>query len=112
MSGSMLSLTVKSKEAVFGLVFMTADSQLRKKDIEGFCDNRYTTPQQTKCNSLDKKLSMRILRIVINMLKCSSLQLMGADWGMDGEGLIFFKGLVGTGFLEFAHVPVIYGQHK
>lgn len=46
---------------------------------------------------------MRTLRIVINMLKCSSLQLMGSDWDMDGKGLIFFKGLVGTGFLEFDH---------
>jgi O-glycosyl hydrolase len=34
-------LTVKGKEATFALEAMTVDSQLRKQDIEGFCDNPY-----------------------------------------------------------------------
>jgi hypothetical protein len=32
-----LLLTTKGKEVTFDILLMTADSQLRKKDIEGFC---------------------------------------------------------------------------
>jgi hypothetical protein len=32
-------LAVKSKEATFAMGLMTADSQLRKRDLESFCDN-------------------------------------------------------------------------
>ena len=37
----MLLLNGKDKEAAFAVVLMTADSQLRKRDIEGFCVNPY-----------------------------------------------------------------------
>ena len=35
----MLLETVKNKEASFAMVSMTADSQLRMRDIESFCEN-------------------------------------------------------------------------
>lgn len=34
-------LTVKSKEDTFGVISMTADAQLKERDIEVFCDNCY-----------------------------------------------------------------------
>lgn len=42
------SLIVKGKEAMFAMVLMTTDSQLRKRDIEGFCVNLYPSCQKTK----------------------------------------------------------------
>lgn len=36
---SMLPLTVKGEEATFVVMWMTADSQLRNKVTEGFCNN-------------------------------------------------------------------------
>lgn len=39
---SMLPLTVKGKEAIFSVVWMTSDSQLRKGAIEGFSGNPIT----------------------------------------------------------------------
>jgi hypothetical protein len=48
-------LTVKIKKAAFEVISMTADSQLRKRKIEGFCDNPYPLipTLQKNCNSLD-----------------------------------------------------------
>jgi hypothetical protein len=55
---------VKGKEATFAVVLITTDSQLRKRDIKGFCNNPYPhfTPslhqnKQTnkKQNKLDRK---------------------------------------------------------
>ena len=40
----MLPLAVKDKEATFALVLMTADPQLRKRDIEDLYDNFYSPP--------------------------------------------------------------------
>lgn len=34
----------EGKEATFAMVLMTADSQLRKRDMKGFCDNPYPHP--------------------------------------------------------------------
>ena len=36
---SLLPLTVKGKELSFEVVLMSADSQLRRRDMESFCDN-------------------------------------------------------------------------
>ena len=36
-----LTLTVKSKEAAFAMVSMTADAQLQKMSMEDFSDNPY-----------------------------------------------------------------------
>lgn len=33
-----------SKDTTFAMVLMTTDSQLRKSDIEGFCDKPYSHP--------------------------------------------------------------------
>jgi hypothetical protein len=44
----MLPLTVKGKEAIFSVVWMTSDSQLRKGAIEGFSDNPIPTPMPPK----------------------------------------------------------------
>ena len=43
----MFPLTVKDKEATFAVVSMTADSQLRKRDTEGFDDNPFLNPHST-----------------------------------------------------------------
>lgn len=40
----MLQLTVKSKEATLAVILMTADSQLKKRGMQGFCDNLYPLP--------------------------------------------------------------------
>lgn len=53
-TGSVLPLTVKGKKVFCS--GMTTDTQLRKRDTEGFCDNPYpTTP--TKSNGLKRKPS-------------------------------------------------------
>lgn len=57
----MLLLTVKGKEASSAVVLMTADSQLRKEDKEGFCGNLYTPSILPKRNSLDRKPMERTL---------------------------------------------------
>lgn len=54
-------LTVRGKAVTFVMVLMTADSQVGKRDIEGFSDNHYpTTPQQS--NSLAWKSLKRTLK--------------------------------------------------
>jgi hypothetical protein len=40
----MFLLTVKDKAFTYEVVLVTVDSQLRKKDIEGFCDNPFHHP--------------------------------------------------------------------
>lgn len=37
----MFPMTVKSKEATSAVISMTVDTQLRGRDVEGFCDNLY-----------------------------------------------------------------------
>jgi hypothetical protein len=56
-------LTVKGKDASFSVVSMTADSQLRERDIEGFCGNPYIhLPTHPQSNSLDRKPLKRTLK--------------------------------------------------
>jgi hypothetical protein len=43
----MLSLAVKGKEVPFSVASMIADIQLRKRNIEGFCDNPYPSNPPT-----------------------------------------------------------------
>lgn len=45
-SGLMFVLTVKGKEDILVEVAMTADLQLRKTNVESFCDNPYLKPPQ------------------------------------------------------------------
>lgn len=81
-----LPLTVKSKEATFAVVSMTADAQLRGRDVEGLCDKPGfpPTPQITaKTGSHQNEL----LQIMVRMLKCSSEQPMAFVGGMGKEGL-------------------------
>jgi hypothetical protein len=40
----MLPLTVKGKEATLAVILMTADMQMRKRGVEGFCDHPYPHP--------------------------------------------------------------------
>lgn len=47
-------LPVKGKKASFAVVSMAIDSQLRKRDIEGFCDSPYPRPPE-ESNSLGRK---------------------------------------------------------
>lgn len=44
----MFLLTAKGKEGTFAMVLMTTHSQLRKKDMEGFCDNPYPQKKQPR----------------------------------------------------------------
>jgi hypothetical protein len=57
----------KGKDATFGVVLMTVDSLLRKRDIEGFCHKPQPQhlplpPHVQKSNGLDKKLLKRSLK--------------------------------------------------
>lgn len=47
---------VKSREATFAVILMTADVQLRQKTTKGFCDNPY--PNSPKSTSLQRKDSV------------------------------------------------------
>jgi hypothetical protein len=38
----LLPLTVTSKDAAFAMISMIADTQLRKRDMEGLCDNPFS----------------------------------------------------------------------
>jgi hypothetical protein len=38
---------VKDKEATLTVTLMTADAQLRKRDMDGFCDKPYSYPTPT-----------------------------------------------------------------
>lgn len=67
---SVLPLTVMFRKTSSAVVLMTADSQLRKRDIEGFCDD----PQPHQKKQLRQELLKRTLKICIMMLKCSSPQ--------------------------------------
>lgn len=61
----MLLLSVKDKEAAFGVESMTADSQVSKRDLRAFSDNPYphhTPPLAIRSNSQDRKLSNRVLK--------------------------------------------------
>lgn len=60
---SMLPLTVKSK-ATFVVISMTADVQLRGRDMEGFWDNHYpnSNHRPSKSNSLHRKPTKRTLK--------------------------------------------------
>lgn len=76
------------------MVLLTVDSQLRKRDIEAFCDTVY--PQALK-HSLDRK-SLKRTQIVIKIQKCRSSQLMDYGGEKIGKYSVFFKRL-DTGIL-------------
>ena len=83
--GSPWSLTVKGKEGSFAVVLMNADSWLRMRDLEGYCDNLYPIPSKERVYSVSHW--KEVLKIV--MLKCSSSQLITSARGRSGEGLNF-----------------------
>lgn len=76
-------LTVKGKEATFAVELMAADSELRKRHMEGFCGN-----QLSKSKSLENH-QREFLKMMTRMLKCSFLQLMVSGGSQGGEGLSF-----------------------
>lgn len=57
----MLLWFMKSKYTTFSVILMTVDTQLRKKDMEGFCDNPFLHTNFPIPNSLDRKQSEGIL---------------------------------------------------
>lgn len=64
-------LTTKGKEATFAVALMTAVSQLRKRDIEGFIDNAY--PHTTPRTKVPRQETIeKLFKIMIKMLKYSS----------------------------------------
>ena len=59
----MLPLTAKDREATFAVITMAASAQLRKRDIEGFCDNpKPLNPCPQNSKSLNSKLSKRTVK--------------------------------------------------
>ena len=58
----MLLLAVKSKKATFDVIAITAATQLRGRDMEGFCDSTYPTTTPSPQNSLDGKVPRRTLK--------------------------------------------------
>lgn len=64
----------------------TADAQLRKRDMEDFCDYPYllSTPES---NSINRRPWKRTLKNRDRMLKCRSPQLKASSRGVRGEGL-------------------------
>lgn len=57
----MLPLMVKVKKATFAMILMTVNSQLRNRDLDGFCDYTYSHSPR-KSNKLDRKHSKRTLK--------------------------------------------------
>lgn len=56
----MLPLSINSREATFAVILMAADTQLRKRDLEGFRDNPYNPNSPTappKSTNLNRKPS-------------------------------------------------------
>lgn len=91
----MLPLTVKSKVASFAGVLMTSDSQVRKRDIKGLCDNSYTLPYLTpphsqKHISLDRESLKRVLK---NCDKNAEVEhsIPGGFWQGCGGGRTWFS---------------------
>lgn len=63
---------IKGKEAILAVISMTADTQLRKRDVEDVCENPYlyhnTSPQNS--NSLDRNPSKGTLKNCDRMWCC------------------------------------------
>lgn len=101
----MLLLTVEGKEATFAVVLVTANSQWREGDIQGFCDNSFPyLPHPAKGNSLHRKLILK------NFDKDADVYLPiinGFWWGVGGEGLSVIKGLT-TGNLWTVSIWAIH----
>lgn len=76
----------KGQETTFAMVLVTADSQPRKRDREGFCD--LPPPQVTAWTESHRR---EILKI--RMLKCRSPQLRASGVGGGGGDSVLSKGL-------------------
>ena len=65
---------MKDKEAIFAVASMTADTQLRNRDIKGFCDNPYfhfaSLPKNT--TSLHRNSSKKTLKSVKRIVRYSA----------------------------------------
>lgn len=82
---SILIRSLRGKETTFTTVLLTADSQLRNRGIEGFCENLYLEPHPIL--SLNRKPWKITLKNVIRMLKYNSPKLMTSDGGVGENGL-------------------------
>lgn len=91
---------------------LTSDSQLRKRNVEGFCDKPYPylhlTPSN-KVTALTENHWRELWKIVIRMLRFSSPQLFTSGRSMGVEGLSFFKRLAPKSLTMFHW---LYGQMK
>lgn len=86
----MLPLTVKGNEATFSVTLMFADTQFRKRHMEGICDSPYPpnySPHQGKSNGLDRKLLRRMLKRCDKDTDVSSPLLMASGGGIGRKGL-------------------------
>lgn len=66
---SVTALTGKGEEATAAVALMTADSRMKKKDIEDFRDEPYKPPTTTpQSNLLDRKISKRTIKTMKRMM--------------------------------------------
>ena len=93
----MLPLTIKSKVTTFAMLLMTADSQLRMKDIESLYDNddNYSSiPScQKKVRAWTESHQRELLKIVLRLLDYRFPQLMASGKGV-GRGRLAIGSLV------------------
>lgn len=83
------------EQTSFAVVSMLAESQLRKRDTKGTCDN-LPPPLPPKKQSEQKPNKTGDLKIMIRILKCNSSQLMASGSGVERNS-VFFK-VLATGY--------------
>jgi hypothetical protein len=79
----MILLTTKNKEATFAMILMTADTQLKGRNMEGFCVNPYLYS-----SSRQEAIEGNSLKV---WLGCSP-HLMASGAGVGGKDSALFQG--------------------
>lgn len=81
------------------MVLKSKDTQLRKRDMEVFCNNTYPPPHPSKCNSLKGKPSTRTFKDYDEDAEVwlSTIDDFWQGCRGRGEGLSFFRGLATGG---------------
>lgn len=80
------SLTVKSEEVIFALPSVTAGVQLRKMELEGFCDDKSNSRIGSHRRELFKKCDKEADSIHLSAIE----RLRPGAW--EGKGSVLFKG--------------------
>lgn len=98
------SAECKGQESYFCMVLTITAVQLRRREVEGFCDDvcLHLTSHSQRWNNLERKTLKRTLKIVIGILRWGSSWVIVTDRGVDGERLSF---LCGVGQWKFVGIP-------